>query len=162
LADTIATALAANGATVFRDACDKPDILVLLADDAVAAATLVRTASPTMPRGGRIVLLTSALGLVPVRGEADDGLTASAILHLARSLAMELADGGVLVNAVAIGALAGDRLAERLRTHAQFGPARPLDVANAVLFLVDPASSYLTGHVLTVDGGWTAGYARDF
>jgi 3-oxoacyl-[acyl-carrier protein] reductase len=115
-----------------------------------------------MPRGGRVVLLTSALGLVPARGETEAGIVAAGIVHLAKSLAMELAADGVLVNAIAVGALEGEPLADRLRTHAQFGPATPRDVANAVLFAVDPASSYLTGHVLTVDGGWTAGYTRDF
>ena len=41
-------------------------------------------------------------------------------------------------------------------------PATTDEIAVAVLFLVDPENSYTHGHVLTVDGGWTAGYARDF
>jgi NAD(P)-dependent dehydrogenase (short-subunit alcohol dehydrogenase family) len=41
-------------------------------------------------------------------------------------------------------------------------PAKPEEIAHAALFLAAPGSSYITGHVLTVDGGWTAGYARDF
>ena len=36
------------------------------------------------------------------------------------------------------------------------------DIANAALFLVAPENNYITGSVLTVDGGWTAGYSRDF
>jgi NAD(P)-dependent dehydrogenase (short-subunit alcohol dehydrogenase family) len=161
LADAIAAALRANGASV-ADPDGACDILVLIATNAANAAATARPVGKAMQPGGRIVLLTSALGLVPARGEAEWGIEAAGIIHLARSLALEFAGSGVLVNAVAVGAMAGERLAERLRSHAQFGPATWGDVANAVLFLVDPASSYVTGHVLTVDGGWTAGYARDF
>jgi NAD(P)-dependent dehydrogenase (short-subunit alcohol dehydrogenase family) len=162
LNDAIAAALAANGADVAAAAPAHLDIFVLLAEGATAAAEHVARAAPTMPEGGRVVLLTSALGLVAMRGEAGRNVAAAGIVQLVRTLAMDLAGSGVLVNAVAVGALAGDTLADRMCSHAQFGPATIRDVANAVLFAVDPASSYLTGHVLTVDGGWTAGYARDF
>jgi NAD(P)-dependent dehydrogenase (short-subunit alcohol dehydrogenase family) len=149
--DAIVAALAANGATL---AAEHPDILVDTAP--------VPDATPSVRPSGRIVVVTWALGLVPARGEGDLAVAAAGVIARVRILAMELAGDGILVNAVAVGALEGDRLAARLRTHAQFGPATSDDVANAVLFLVDPDSSYLTGHVLTVDGGYTAGYARDF
>ena len=42
------------------------------------------------------------------------------------------------------------------------GPRELDEIANAVLFLAAPESSYVHGHILTVDGGWTAGYIRDF
>lgn len=158
----IAAALVANGATLADTAPAAPDILVLLAGNATEAAEIARPFAARMSSGARIVVLTSALGLVPARGEAEIGIAAAGLAHFARSLAMELAGAGIMVNAIAVGALEGDRLAERLRTHAQFGPATVTDVANAALFLVDPESSYMTGHVLTIDGGWTAGYARDF
>jgi NAD(P)-dependent dehydrogenase (short-subunit alcohol dehydrogenase family) len=149
--DAIVAALAANGAA---RGPDNPDIFVDTAP--------LPDAMPSVRAGGRIVVVTSALGLVPARGEGEVAVAAAAVIARVRTLAMALAGDGILVNAVAVGALEGDRLAARLRTHAQFGPATPDDVANAVLFLVDPDSSYLTGHVLTVDGGYTAGYARDF
>ena len=41
-------------------------------------------------------------------------------------------------------------------------PATTQEIANGALFLAAPESSYITGHILTIDGGWTAGFARDF
>ena len=52
---------------------------------------------------------------------------------------------------------------QRMLDHIPLGrPAAVDEIANGVLFLVDPDNSYMTGHILTVDGGWTCGYARDF
>ena len=42
------------------------------------------------------------------------------------------------------------------------GPATTQEIANGALFLAAPESSYITGHILPIDGGWTAGFARDF
>jgi 3-oxoacyl-[acyl-carrier protein] reductase len=125
-------------------------------------------------RSGRIVNVVSALGMIPARGEGDRSANAAAIVSLTRTLAMELAPHGIAVNAVAAGAIATateiempaptrQQLADRLLSHVpvgRLGNAR--DIAAAALFLVDPANSYMTGHVLAVDGGWLAGYARDF
>ena len=165
LREAIAGSLAANGATIgttSAGASQSPEILVVLPGSAADTGRLARQIAATMPKGSRIVLVTSVLGLVPVRGEAEAGIEAAGIVHLTRSLAMELAQAGMLVNAIAAGAPAGEPLAARQRSHTQFGPPTPLDITNATLFLVDPASSYLTGHVLAVDGGWSAGYTRDF
>lgn len=52
---------------------------------------------------------------------------------------------------------------QRMLDHVPLGrPATTDEIAVAALFLADPENSYMNGHVLTVDGGWTAGYARDF
>ena len=56
----------------------------------------------------------------------------------------------------------GDRVKQML-AHIPLGqPGSTEDVAYAVLFLAAPESRYVTGHVMVVDGGWTAGYTRDF
>lgn len=55
-----------------------------------------------------------------------------------------------------------DRVAALL-AHIPLGrPGTPEEVAHAALFLAAPESSYINGHILTVDGGWTAGYTREF
>jgi NAD(P)-dependent dehydrogenase (short-subunit alcohol dehydrogenase family) len=85
-------------------------------------------------------------------------------LSLTRAFALECGPRGILVNALAVGAMAeDDPLAARLLTHVPLARAAALaEIADAALFLLDPENSYTTGHVLVVDGGWTAGYARNF
>src|SRR5262249_60259982 len=97
------------------------------------------------------------------------------VVNPTRSMALELAPHGILVNAVAPGSTATEGWKRwihdpssadahaRLMSHIPLGrPASTQEIANGVLFLAAPESSYITGHVLAVDGGWTAGFARDF
>ncbi|MEO1996641.1 MAG: SDR family oxidoreductase [Planctomycetaceae bacterium] len=52
---------------------------------------------------------------------------------------------------------------QQLLSHIPLGrPGTTEEIAHAALFLAAPESSYINGHILTVDGGWTAGYTRDF
>jgi 3-oxoacyl-[acyl-carrier protein] reductase len=84
---------------------------------------------------------------------------------------MRLGPRGVRINALALGAIDHDTAESanpssdemQLLSHVPSKAAGRLDdVANAVLFLADPQNTYMTGHILPVDGGWIAGFARDF
>ncbi|MBL8337866.1 MAG: glucose 1-dehydrogenase [Rhodoferax sp.] len=128
-------------------------------------------------RTGRIINIASVLGLVPARLQSSYIAAKAGVVNLTKAMALELAPHGVLVNAVAPGSTqtegwqkwirdAGSEaqdLHARLMTHIPLGrPGTTQEMADAVLFLAAPESSYITGHVLTVDGGWTAGFSRDF
>jgi NAD(P)-dependent dehydrogenase (short-subunit alcohol dehydrogenase family) len=126
---------------------------------------------------GRIVNISSVAGLVPLRLQSAFVAAKAGVLNLTRSMAIELGPQGILVNAVAPGSTltagtealfygpegAYTEQAASLLSHIPLGrPARPEEIAYAVLFLVAPEASYVNGAILTVDGGWTAGYARDW
>lgn len=116
------------------------------------------------PNLKRVVMVFSAAGLVPVKGFADFSADQAGLASLTRTLAMELGPS-VLVNAVAVGAYEadGEVRTERLLTHTGIKRAATLDeIVSAILFLADPYNAYMTGHTLNVDGGWVAGYARNF
>jgi 3-oxoacyl-[acyl-carrier protein] reductase len=112
-------------------------------------------------RCGKIVNITSVIGLIASPGQANYSASKAGIIGFTRTTAKEVASRNIQINAVAPGfietsmtdVLTGDRRAELLKSipAARFGT--PEDVSAAVAFLCSAASDYVTGQVLTVDGG---------
>jgi len=110
-------------------------------------------------RSGRIINITSVVGLMGNPGQANYSAAKAGVIGLTRSSAAEFASRGVTVNAVAPGFIESDMTAELdkepiLKAIPLGRMGQPSEVASAVRFLAaDPAAAYMTGQVLQVDGG---------
>jgi 3-oxoacyl-[acyl-carrier protein] reductase len=112
-------------------------------------------------RAGRIVNITSIVGLTGNKGQANYAASKAGLIGFTKSVAKEYASRGVLANCVAPGfietamtaALPDEARATLLQDIALGRLGRPEDVAGAVLFLASDLAGYMTGQVLVVDGG---------
>ena len=136
-----------------------------------------RAVSPGMVerRKGNIINIASIAGLIPLRRQIAYAAAKAGVINTSRAAALELGPYGIRVNAIAPGSTltpvteavfynpVNQKLADSIISHIPLGrPGTPEDIANAALFLAAPESSYITGTVIVVDGGWTAGFARDW
>ena len=128
-------------------------------------------------KSGRIINIASVMGLVPARLQCAFVAAKAGVVNLTRAMALELGSQGVLVNCIAPGSILTEgtkklfysedgQFSERVQgllSHIPVGrPGSCEEIASATLFLAAPESSYINGAILPVDGGWLAGYIRDF
>jgi 3-oxoacyl-[acyl-carrier protein] reductase len=114
-------------------------------------------------RSGRIINITSVVGITGNKGQANYAASKAGLIGLTKSVAREYASRNILVNAVAPGFIETDMtsgLPDEARAAMLGGvslgrPGRPEDIAGAVLFLASDLAGYITGQVLAVDGGMT-------
>ena len=133
---------------------------------------LVREVARSMSEngGGSIIVLSSIRSQVVEPGQGVYAATKSGVVLMIRALAAELADRGVRANAIAPGVVDTPLTAQIKQQPEWYGAyadktmlrrwARPEEIAGAVLYLASDASSYTTGSVMFVDGGWTAADGR--
>ncbi|MGB3117358.1 MAG: SDR family NAD(P)-dependent oxidoreductase [Verrucomicrobiales bacterium] len=151
----------------------------ILAVDLTGLYEVSRAAAQIMrpQRSGRIINISSIAGVVPLRLQCAFTAAKAGVNNLTRSMAIELGSEGILVNAIAPGSIMTDGTrklfysedglfhenVQRMIDHVPLGrPGNPDEIAVAALFLAAPENTFTTGHILVVDGGWTAGYHRDF
>lgn len=112
-------------------------------------------------KSGRIINISSVSGLLGNAGQANYSASKAGVIGLTKAVARELASRGITVNAVAPGFVDTDMTdalsesaKENLISQIPLGrTGKPQDIANAVLFLASDAAGYITGQVLSVDGG---------
>ena len=112
-------------------------------------------------KSGRIINISSVSGILGNAGQANYSASKAGVIGLTKAVARELASRGINVNAVAPGFVEtdmtdalSDSVKENLKSQIPLGKiGHPQDIAKAVAFLASPDANYITGQVLSVDGG---------
>ena len=112
-------------------------------------------------RAGKIINISSVSGILGNAGQSNYAASKAGVIGLTKSVARELASRGICVNAVAPGfvetemtAVLPEKTQEELKKQIPLGRAGQVqDIAHAVAFLASPESDYITGQILSVDGG---------
>lgn len=129
----------------------------------------------TLPRisieGGSIIHISSVTGITGVRGRAAYSSAKAALVGLTRNMALDYAHRRIRVNCICpgfvrtafiAGILADEERTRRLTALHPLGRlGEPTDIASAVVFLVSDEATWITGHAMVVDGGFSVGHANE-
>ena len=167
LAETTKVDILVNNAGVTRDGLlmrmSDADWDTVLDTNLKGAFLVTKSFSRAMikARSGKIINISSVIGLIGNAGQCNYAASKAGLIGFTQSCARELAGRGITVNAIAPGFIQTDmtsELKEEMRAAllkqiplGSFGEAE--DIAGAALYLASPAARYVTGQVLTVDGG---------
>lgn len=122
---------------------------------------------------GKILNIGSVAGFnMPLQLQSPFNSAKSAVVNLTKSLALDYGNYQINVNAIVPGSIINEELkniiydteekTKSMLSHIPLGKVgKPIDIANAVLYLVSDEAEYVTGSVLSVDGGWSSGYSLD-